>query len=127
MGAGMSTGLPGRYLVPNYGITESASGRKGNRGTDHENASDVGTLTAALLAGRALYEKEGISLDGSVRLVPRDATCEVSLNSHSTEAEEAIQLDQSRPLHGWRPDYDPCNGSGRPLEQLTTHVRTASQ
>ena len=45
-----------------------------------------GTLVAALLLCGALHEKEGASLDGSVQLAPRNATCGVSLHSHPTEA-----------------------------------------
>ena len=45
-----------------------------------------GTLVAALLLGGALDEKEGVSLEGSVRLAPRTATCGVSLHNHPSEA-----------------------------------------
>ncbi len=78
-----------------------------------------GALCAALLlavgsAAATLWEKDGVSLDGSVRMAARaDATCEVSPEEQSPEAYEAMKANHGQPLHVWRLDYSADNGSGR--------------
>ena len=59
-----------------------------------------------------LWEKEGISLGGGVRMVARDAaTCEVSPEGQSPEVHEAMKDNPGQPLHVWRLDYSAYNGS----------------
>ena len=89
-------------------------------------------LAAALLAaaaqGEVLYEKEGVALSGSVRVIHRDAAiCQVLEESESPEAYEQTKLNHGRPLHVWRLDYGVLNGSGQPLSDLTAHVQIEAQ
>ena len=86
-------------------------------------------LCAALLAvalqapAATLYEQDGVSLDGSVRLAGRAAATCVA----APDADEATQANAGQPLHVWRLDYGVYNGSGRGLSQVTAHVRIESE
>ena len=87
-----------------------------------------GALVAALLlavgaaSAETLYEQDGVSLEGSVRMVGRGAaTCQVLEDHETPEAYEAMKANHGRPLHMWRVDYGVLNGSGQPLSQLTAH------
>ena len=70
-----------------------------------------GALCASLLLavgspGATLWEKDGVSLSGSVRMVARDAaTCEVTPAGQAPESYEATKADHGQPLHVWRLDY----------------------
>ena len=78
-----------------------------------------GALCAALLLAvgslaATPWEKNGVNLDSSVRMVARDAaTCEVSPDGQSPEAYEAMKANHGQPLHMWHLDYSAYNGSGR--------------
>ena len=86
-------------------------------------------LCAALLAvalqapAATLYEQDGVSLNGSVRLAARAAATCVA----APDADEANQANAGQPLHVWRLDYGVYNGSGRGLSQVTAHVRIESE
>ena len=85
-------------------------------------------LLAAAAQGEVLYEKEGVALSGSVRMIHRDAAiCQVLEESESPEAYEQTKVNHGRPLHVWRLDYGPLNGSGQPLSDLTAHVQIEAQ
>ena len=89
-------------------------------------------LTTLLLAvaaqGEVLYEKEGVALSGSIRMIHRDAAiCQVLEESESPEAYEQTRANHGRPLHVWRLDYSALNGSGQPLSDLTAHFQIEAQ
>lgn len=86
-----------------------------------------GTLCASLLLAvgspaATVWEKDGVSLSGSVRMVARDAaTCEVTPAGQAPESYEATKANHGQPLHVWRLDYGAFNGSGKSLSHLTAH------
>ena len=89
-------------------------------------------FAAGLLAGAAqgdtLYERDGITLAGTVRLVTREAaTCQVHAANESPEVYERTKANHGQPLHVWRLDFAARNGSGRRLEQLTAHFRIEAE
>ena len=90
-------------------------------------------IAAALLAAAAapaatLYEKDGITLDGSVRMVHRNAaTCQVLAGSESPESYERTKANHGRPLHVWRLDYSALNGSGKSLSDLRAHFQIEAE
>ena len=80
------------------------------------------------MAAETLFEREGIELSGSVRMVARAVgTCEVREASHSEEVYEQIKENHGQPLNVWRLDYSAYNGSGKPLAFLRAHFRVESQ
>ena len=80
-------------------------------------------LAVALAPAETLYEQDGVSLEGSVRMAARAAaTCVAAEN-----ADEATQANAGQPLHVWRLDYGVYNGSGRSLSQVTAHLRIESE
>ena len=84
----------------------------------------TGVLTAGSLSAEILYEKDGIALEGSVRMVHRNAaTCQVLAENESHEAYERTKVNHGQPLHVWRLDYSALNGSGRSLSDLTAHFQ----
>ena len=85
-------------------------------------------LLAAGAPAATLWEQDGVSLEGSVRLVARAAaTCVVSADGQSPEGYEAMKANHGQPLHVWRLDYEVYNGSGRGLSQVTAHMRIESE
>ena len=85
-------------------------------------------LLAATAPAATLYEKDGISLEGTVRMAGRNAaTCQVLAESESPESYEATKANHGRPLHVWRLDYSAFNGSGKRLSQITAHFRIQSE
>ena len=90
-------------------------------------------IAAALLAAAAapaatLYEKDGITLDGSVRMVHRNAaTCQILAESESPESYERTKANHGRPLHVWRLDYSALNGSGKSLSDLRAHFQIEAE
>ena len=94
----------------------------------------VRTLVAALAVATApaaadtLYEEQGVSLEGTVRLVGRNAaTCQVLEENESPETYAAIKANHGRPLHVWRLDYGALNASGQPLSDLTAHFQVEAE
>ena len=79
-------------------------------------------LVVTAAQGERLYERDGITLEGTVRMVARDAaTCQV-------REDDALHAgNDGKPLHVWRLDYGAFNGSGNPLSQLTAHFRIESE
>ena len=85
-------------------------------------------LLTVAAQGEVLYEKEGVALSGSVRMIHRDAAiCQVLEESESPEAYEQTRANHGRPLHVWRLDYSALNGSGQPLSDLTAHFQIEAQ
>ena len=89
----------------------------------------IAILLLALAAPAAtLYEKDGIILDGTVRLVSSGAaTCQVLAANESPESYEGMKANHGQPLHVWRLDFAARNRSGRRLEHLTAHFKIASE
>ena len=88
----------------------------------------TGLLTVGALPAEILYEKDGIALEGTVRLVGRNAaTCQVLEENETPETYEATKANHGRPLHVWRLDYGAFNGSGQPLSQLAAHFRIEAE
>ena len=78
--------------------------------------------------GETLYERDGVTLEGTVRMVTRGAgVCQVLAESHPPDVYEEMQANHGQPLHVWRLDFAARNGSGRRLEQLTAHFRIDSE
>ena len=66
-----------------------------------------------------LYDKEGIQLQGTARIVSRNATtCNVLEEKYSAEEYERLKANQGRPLHVWQMDYSAHNNTGKPLDFL---------
>ena len=90
-------------------------------------------IAAALLVtsaaqGQTLYQRDGIALQGSVRMVAGGASiCHVLPEHHPAELYEGIRANHGQPLHVWRLDFAARNGSDRRLEHLTTIVRIESE
>ena len=89
-------------------------------------------IAAALLVtsaaeGETLYQRDGIALEGTVRMVtPRASICHVLPEYHPPELHEGIQANHGQPLHLWRLEFAVRNTSDRRLERLTAIVRIAS-
>ena len=79
-------------------------------------------LVVTAARGETLYERDGITLEGTVRMVDRDAaTCQV----REDDAHHAGN--NGKPLHVWRLDYGAFNWSGNPLSQLTAHFQIEAE
>ena len=64
--------------------------------------------------------KEGIQLQGTARIVSRNAaTCNVLEEKYSPEEYEKLKANQGQPLHVWRLDFSAHNNTGKPLDFLT--------
>ncbi len=88
----------------------------------------VALLAAVAAPAATLYEKDGITLEGSVRMVHRDAaTCQVLADHESPEAYKRTKANHGRPLHVWRLDYSALNGSGKFLSDLTAHFQIEAE
>ena len=77
-------------------------------------------LLAPSAAAEILYDREGIQLQGSARIVSRNAaTCNVLEEKYSPEEYEKIQANQGQPLQVWQLDFSAHNNTGKPLDFLT--------
>ena len=67
-----------------------------------------------------LYDKEGIQLQGTARIVSRNAaTCNVLEENYSPQEYERLKANQGQPLHVWRIDFSAHNHTGKTLDFLT--------
>ena len=90
----------------------------------------LAVLLAAVtgVSAETLYERDGIRLEATVRMVTRDAgVCEVVEGRQSKQVYEQIQANQGRPLHVWQLEYGARNGSGRRLEHLKASLTIAAE
>ena len=86
------------------------------------------TLTACVVHAETLYERDGITLEGTAVLVTREAgICQVLEERHSPEVYERMKVNHGQPLHVWRLDFAVRNGSGSKLEQVTAYLSIASE
>ena len=66
-----------------------------------------------------LYEKDGVQLRGTARIVTENAaTCQVLEESHTEASYEELKANDGQPLHVWRLDYSVHNGTGKTLSYL---------
>ena len=74
--------------------------------------------------GETLYQQDGITLEGTVRMVTRGAgVCQVLEERETPESYERMKANHGQLLHVWRMDFAARNGSGRKLKHLTTTGR----
>ena len=85
-------------------------------------------VAAGAVHAETLYERDGIILEGSVRMVHRNAaTCQILAENESPDAYEQIKANHGQPLHVWRLDYSALNGSGKSLSDLTAHFQIEAE
>ena len=85
-------------------------------------------LVVTAAPGETLYERDGVVLEGTVRIANReDAVCQVLAANESPESYERMKANHGQPLHVWRLDFAVRNRSGRRLEQLKAHFSIASE
>ena len=85
-------------------------------------------FAAAAAQGETLYQQDGITLEGSVRMVTRGAgVCQVLESHHPPDVYEDMKGNHGQPLNVWRLDFAARNGSGRSLEHLTAHLKIDSE
>lgn len=84
--------------------------------------------TAVIVQGETLYQQDGVTLEGTVRMVTREAgVCRVLAEHHPPEVYEQMKANHGQPLHVWRLDFAARNGSGRRLDHLTAHFKIDSE
>ena len=94
---------------------------------------NVRTLTVLLAAvvsvqGETLYQQDGITLEGTVRMVTRGAgVCQVLAENHPPDVYEGMKANHGQPLDVWQLDFAARNGSGRRLAYLTAHLKIESE
>ena len=91
--------------------------------------SMVSVLLAMVpIQAETLYQKDGITLAGTSRVVGRGvATCQVSEANHSPEMYERMKINHGQPLNVWRMDFAAYNESGRWLEHLTANFSISAE
>ena len=76
-------------------------------------------LAGSPASAEVLYDREGIQLQGSARIVSRNAaTCNVLEEKYSPEEYEKIKANQGQSLHVWQLDISAHNNTGKPLDFL---------
>ena len=90
-------------------------------------------LWAALLAvgtaqAQTLYDRDGIQLQGTARIVTYDAgTCRVLKETETEAAYEAKKANHGQPLHVWQLDFSAYNGTGKAPSFLAAHFKIESE
>ena len=85
-------------------------------------------VSATGVEAETLYKRDGIRLEGTVRLVGREAgVCRVVEERHSEAVYERIKANHGRPLNVWQLEYAARNGSGRRLEHLKASLSIAAE
>lgn len=75
-----------------------------------------------------LYEKDGIQLRGTARIVTRNAeTCHVLEESHTEARYEELKANDGQPLHVWLVEYSVHNRTGRELSYLRADFDVESE
>ena len=88
----------------------------------------AGVLAATAAHGETLYQQDGITLEGTVQMVTRDAgVCQVLAEDHPADVYAGMKANHGQPLHVWRLDFAARNGSGRKVEHLTANFGIASE
>ena len=88
----------------------------------------AGILAAVAAHAETFYEQDGITLEGTARIVTREAgACRVSEEHHAEAVYERTKANHGQPLHVWQLDFSARNGSGRPLSYLRAHFNIESE
>lgn len=75
-----------------------------------------------------LYDREGIQLQGTARVVSYEAsTCRVLEEHYSNTEYEDMKANHGRPLHVWQLDFSAYNGTGKALSYLRAGFEIESQ
>ena len=85
-------------------------------------------LAAVPAAAEDLYNKDGVQLWTSARLVTRDAaTCHVLEDRYPDEEYQRLKANEGQSLHVWRMDLTAANYSGKVIEYLRGSVDVESE
>ena len=85
-------------------------------------------FAAGAAQGETLYQRDGITLEGTVRMVTRGAgVCQVLAENHPPDVYEGMKANHGQPLDVWQLDFAARNGSGRRLAYLTAHLKIDSE
>ena len=85
-------------------------------------------LAAVPAAAEDLYNKDGVQLWTSARLVTRDAaTCHVLEDRYPDEEYQRLKANEGQSLHVWRLDLTAANYSGKVIEYLRGSVDVESE
>ena len=84
-------------------------------------------LVTSPASAEILYDREGIQVQGTARIVSRNAaTCNVLEEKYSSEEYEKLKANQGRPLHVWQLDMSVHNNTGKPLDFLSADFNIES-
>ncbi len=84
-------------------------------------------LVTSPASAEILYDREGIQVQGTARIVSRNAaTCNVLEEKYSSEEYEKLKANQGRPLHVWQLDMSVHNNTGNPLDFLSADFNIES-
>ena len=90
----------------------------------------LGSLLALLgspASAEILYDREGIQVQGTARIVSRNAaTCNVLEEKYSPEEYQKMKANQGQPLHVWQLDISAHNLTGKPLDFLSADFNIES-
>ena len=77
-------------------------------------------LLGSPASAEILYDREGIQVHGTARIVSRNAaTCNVLEEKYSPEEYQKMKANQGQPLHVWQLDISAHNLTGKPLDFLS--------
>ena len=84
-------------------------------------------LLGSPASAEILYDREGIQLQGTARIVSRNAaTCNVLEEKYSPEEYQKMKANQGQPLHVWQLDISAHNLTGKPLDFLSADFNIES-
>ena len=93
-----------------------------------KNCIAASLFAAGAAPAETLYQSDGITLEGTIRMVTRGAgVCQVLESHHPPDVYEDMKGNHGQPLDVWRLDFAARNGSGRRLEYLTAHLKIESE
>ena len=81
-----------------------------------------------LARAEVLYQKDGVQLRGTARIITYNAAvCRVREENHTEAEYEAIKGNDGQPLHVWQLDYSAHNGTGKALSYLRADFEIESE
>ena len=84
-------------------------------------------VLAPLAEAEILYDRDGIQLQGTVRIsYVNSATCHVLEEKYDAEEYKRLKDNEGQPLHIWRIDLSVHNNSGKPIEFLRARFNIES-
>ena len=84
-------------------------------------------LLGSPASAEILYDREGIQLQGTARIVSRNAaTCNVLEEKYPPEEYQKMKANQGQPLHVWQLDIFAHNLTGKPLDFLSADFNIES-